>query len=69
MDIKELFDKFMAGNPDGQLDRKEFAKLYSSLRYESPELLDEITEFIFKAFDADKSGTISFAEFLVCNQL
>ena len=49
----------MVGNPDGQLDRKEFVKLYSSLRYESPELLDEITEFIFKAFDADKSGLSS----------
>jgi Ca2+-binding EF-hand superfamily protein len=65
LDIKELFDKFMAGNPDGELDRKEFSKLYCSLRYESPELLDEITEFIFKAFDANKSGTISFSEFLI----
>ena len=46
----------MANNPDGQLNRKEFIKLYSSLRYESPELLDEISELIFKAFDADKSG-------------
>lgn len=55
-EIKELFDQFMKNNPDAQLTKKEFVKLYTSLRYESTELLDEITEFIFLAFDADKNG-------------
>jgi Ca2+-binding EF-hand superfamily protein len=64
-DIKQVFDKFNANNPDGKLDRKEFIRLYDELRAEPPELLDEISEFVFKAFDSDKNGFINFNEFMV----
>jgi Ca2+-binding EF-hand superfamily protein len=64
-DLKIIFDKFMANNPDGKLDRKEFVAFYSKLRPESPEDLNEISEFIFRAFDNDKNGFVSFNEFMV----
>lgn len=51
-EIKNLFDKFMAGNPDAKLDKKEFVKLYMDLRPESDQNLDEISEFVFRAFDS-----------------
>jgi Ca2+-binding EF-hand superfamily protein len=64
-EIKQLFDRFSEGNTDLKLNRAEFSRLYIQLRPESPELLDEITEFIFSAFDADRNGTIDFNEFMV----
>lgn len=64
-EIKNVFDQFMANNPDGKLDRQEFVRLYSKLRPESPELLDEISIFIFRAFDEDNNGYINFNEFMI----
>ena len=63
--IKSVYDKFMASNPDGQLDRNEFVRLYDELRAESRDKLDEISQFVFAVFDQDRSGTINFNEFLV----
>lgn len=64
-DIKLVFDKFNANNPDGKLDKKEFVRLYDELRPEPPELLDEISEYVFRAFDTDHNGFITFNEFMV----
>ena len=55
-DIKQVFDKFNANNPDQLLDRKEFVRLYDELRPEPPELLDEISQYVFRAFDSDRNG-------------
>lgn len=63
--IKQIFDQFMANNPDGKLDRREFIQLYTKLRPEPPDQLDEISQFVFRAFDSDKSGFIDFNEFMV----
>lgn len=35
-DIKSIFDQFNHNNPDGKLDRNEFARLYNTLRPEPP---------------------------------
>ncbi len=51
-EIKLLFNKFMENNPDAKVDRQEFVTLYSSLRYEEADRLNEISEFIFRAFDS-----------------
>jgi hypothetical protein len=51
-DIKTLFDKFMSNNPDSKLDKKEFVQLYTQLRPENDQNLDEISEFVFRAFDS-----------------
>ena len=64
-EIKDIFDKFQQNNLDLKLDKKEFLTLYTQLRYESPESLDEISEHIFRAFDHDHNGTINFNEFMV----
>lgn len=64
-DIKSIFDQFMAGNPDAKLDKREFVRLYDQLRPEPPELMDEISEFVFRAFDGDKNGSINFNEFMI----
>jgi Ca2+-binding EF-hand superfamily protein len=67
--IKNIFDKFMANNPDGRLDRAEFVRLYDELRSESKEALDEISDFVFRVFDTDRNGTINFNEFMVAYAL
>lgn len=63
--IQNMYSKFMANNPDGQLDKREFARLYDELRPESPDKIDEIAGHVFRAFDGDNNGSISFGEFLV----
>lgn len=64
-DVKSIYDQFMASNPDGQLNRFEFVRLYNRLRTEPPERLDEISQHVFRAFDGDHNGYITFGEFLV----
>ena len=64
-EIKHLYDQFMDNNADGKLDKQEFVRLYSKLRPEPPELLDEISIFIFRAFDDDNNGYITFNEFMI----
>ena len=68
-DIKQIYDQFMQNNPDAQLNKSEFIQLYNKLRPEHPHLLNEISEHIFRAFDLDKSNTISFSEFLIAYAL
>ena len=63
--VKKIFDAFMENNPDGRLDRREFVNLYTKLRPEDPDKLDEISQFVFRAFDQDRSGFIDFNEFMV----
>ena len=63
--IRTIFDEFKSNNPDGQLNKNEFFVLYSKLRPEPKEYLDEISNYIFNAFDKDKNGFLSFNEFMV----
>jgi hypothetical protein len=46
--INDLFKKFNQDNPDGNLDKAEFMKLYPTLRTEPIQNLDEITNMIFR---------------------
>jgi Ca2+-binding EF-hand superfamily protein len=64
-EITSVFEQFSENNPDGALNKVEFVRLYEKLRPESNEQLDEISEFVFNAFDEDQSGFIQFSEFLV----
>ena len=68
-EIKQLYDDFMTGNADGKMDKREFCRIYDKLRPEPPELIDEISVFVFDAFDKDDDGTITFNEFLVAYSL
>lgn len=63
--IQRIYDQFMSNNPDGQMDRREFVRIYQEIRPEPDDKIDEIAQHVFRAFDADNNGTISFPEFLV----
>jgi hypothetical protein len=47
-------------NPDGRLNKIEFVRLYNDLRSESIDKLEEISEFVFSAFDRDNSKIIIY---------
>ena len=64
-DIQNIYEQFKANNPDEKLDKAEFVRLYDKLRPESQEDMEEISLFVFGAFDEDNNGYISFNEFLV----
>ena len=64
-EIKEIFDKFARENKFLKLDCNEFVRLYTELRPEPAEQLNEISEYIFSTFDRDHNGTIDFNEFMV----
>ena len=67
--IKLMFSKFITNNPDGKLDKKEFLRLYDELRPESADILDEISNYVFEAFDKDNNGSITFNEFMIAYAL
>ena len=65
-DIEKIFKKYIEINPQGdELNRKEFAELYISLRSEDCEKLEKLTDYIFNSFDTDHNGYVSFEEFLI----
>lgn len=64
-EIVNIFESFKTNNPDGKLDRFEFAKLYQTLRREPVARLDEITDFCFRGFDLDNNGYLTFNEFAI----
>ena len=57
--INSKFAELMKNNEDGKLSKSDFAKLYSKMREEPTEKLNEISNYVFDLFDKDKSG-ISF---------
>ncbi len=60
-----IFEKIFNENLTGNLDLKEFVSLYSELRTEPKEQVEEIAKYVFQAFDVDHNNMISFDEFLV----
>ena len=67
--IDKTFQQFNANNPDGKLDVNEFNRLYQSLRSEPVANLDEIDDLVFRAFDSDNNGFLTFNEFMVAYAL
>ncbi len=63
--INDFFGKFNANNPDGLLNRDEFNRLYQQLRTEPVANVDEIQNMVFRAFDSDNNGSLTFDEFLI----
>jgi Ca2+-binding EF-hand superfamily protein len=54
--------------PHGYVVKDEFKKLYSQL-YPHKELDKQFIDLIFAAFDTDKSGFVTFTEFLIAVSL
>ena len=55
----------MTHYPNGTLDKNGFRKLYGVFRNEPVTNLVEISDFIFRAFDEDNNGFITFNEFMI----
>ena len=49
--IKEIYEKFKQINPNGFLNKWEFFELYTRLRPEGHKKLENISQFVFHAFD------------------
>lgn len=63
--IVMIFEKIFNENHTGDLALHEFITLYSELRTEPKEQIEEIAKYVFSAFDVDHNNLVSFDEFLV----
>ena len=68
-EVQDIFDRFSLNNPDGMLDKNEFVRLYRDIRPETPQNIEAISSYVFKCFDTDHNGYISFNEFLMAYAL
>jgi 4-hydroxy-3-methylbut-2-enyl diphosphate reductase IspH len=50
-EIQKIYNDFMENNPDAQLNQAEFIALYSKLRSEPNNKLEDISKLVFNAFD------------------
>lgn len=57
------YDHFITECPSGKLDKEKFVKYYKSFR--KSEIVDEMAQHCFSAFDFDKNGYVDFGEFLI----
>src|SRR2546430_14793876 len=66
--IGEIYQEFMqAAGHDGQLSMQEFSRLYNRFQgaqQQDPRYMEHQIPRIFRTFDRDGSGTLSFDEFL-----
>jgi Ca2+-binding EF-hand superfamily protein len=66
--VQAIYDRFkQAAGEDGQLDMKEFANVYHHFpgaQNQEPQYMQQQIPRIFRTFDRDNSGTLSFDEFL-----
>ena len=66
--IEAMYEEFMqAAGRDGQLDMNEFAAWYGRFpgaRHQDPRYMQRQIPRIFRTFDRDRSGALSFDEFL-----
>ncbi|XP_067935328.1 neuronal calcium sensor 2-like isoform X2 [Watersipora subatra] len=61
--IKQWYQDFMKDNPTGQLGKEKFIEIYS--QFFPTDNAEELCNYVFHAYDADKSGTIDFKEFMI----
>ena len=64
-EIMRWYQQFMIDCPDGRLDRNSFHRFYKLLHRGQPQQLDFVADCVFNTFDFDKSGYLSFGEFLI----
>lgn len=65
-EIIRWYQQFMIDYPNGRLDREGFHRFYRLLhRAPATQSLDFIADCVFNTFDLDKSGYLSFGEFLI----
>jgi len=64
-ELMRWYQQFMHDCPNGMLNRAEFHKFYSMLHTGNPKQLDYVADCVFNTFDFDKSGYLSFGEFII----
>jgi len=64
-EIMRWYGQFMLDCPNGKLDRDSFHRFYKLLHKGEPKKLDFVADCVFNTFDFDKSGYLSFGEFLI----
>lgn len=64
-EIMRWHGQFAHDCPDGKLDREHFHRFYKLLHRGEPQQLDFVADCVFNTFDFDKSGYLSFGEFLI----
>ena len=64
---KEVFSKLHAENPDGNLNKAEFAAFFKSIDPDACKLkqYSEFTDMIFKGFDEDHDDILTVKELLI----
>ena len=67
-EVDKLYAKFsnhLSSNTDGKLSQSEFIEFYSELRPDISNQQD-LCNFVFRMFDGNGDGSISFHEFIIC---
>ena len=63
-ELKRWYAKFITDFPSGRLNHDEFIQVFGKI-YQSSEKAEQLAKHIFRSFDADHDGRISFKE-LMC---
>ena len=62
-DVKRWYRKFMKDYPDGQLNKEQFNKLYTKIY--SSTFANRFADIIFRSFDHNHDGVVSFKELML----
>lgn len=68
-EIQQIFSKYNLEQENARLDKQNFKNIYSDLHPESNDYINDVTEQVFRAFDSECTGYISFNEFMVAYAL
>jgi Ca2+-binding EF-hand superfamily protein len=71
LEIKDIFDRFLKTHPDGTMNRDEFKLLTGYLRKDGIEVVEKLTEDVFRAlgFKYYEFASITLREFLLMYSL
>jgi Ca2+-binding EF-hand superfamily protein len=64
-DLIFIYEKFHILSTNDRMDQETFRKLYCDIRPEPSEQVYKISAHVFRCFDSNKDGKISFNEFLM----
>lgn len=64
-EAQDFFNSFMANNPDGKIDKTEFARLYQSLWKEPVADIDDVANLCFRGFKKTNNESLTFEEFTI----
>lgn len=71
LEIKDIFDRFIKTHPDGSMNRVEFKFLTSCLRQDDKDVIEKLSEDVFRAlgYKYYEQASITLREFLLMYSL